>query len=216
MPSECAFQAACSDSTESEREAMDDDDGIASVMSDNGLDGPSSVRSSISLGKRKSRSGIFFRAWSFQMIVKADFPPATTTQERRKLLTEHLRARTGHDRPKCVTCVAVFCDESLFSGPTDGAGLVLVEIQGYVQAKNTVSLPTMQKWIESASWKPVPGGLMSDPDFLTNMRRFEDPNDAWTQLMVFGGVGANNAGRLAERQARRVGCLIQNYLSFFD
>ncbi len=73
----------------------------------------------------------------------------------------------------------------------------------------------MQKWIDSASWKPVLaqllGGFMSDHDFFTNMRRFKDPNDTWTRLVVFGGVGANNAGRAAEKKARKVGCLIEKY-----
>ena len=29
--------------------------------------------------------------------------------------------------------------------------------------------------------------------------------------MVFGAVGANNAGRAADKEARQVGCLIENY-----
>ena len=45
---------------------------------------------------------------------------------------------------------------------------------------------------------------MSDDDFKANMRRFQDPSDPWTQLTVFGRVGANNAGRNAEGQARKV------------
>ncbi len=67
----------------------------------------------------------------------------------------------------------------------------------------------MKKWIESATWKPVPGGLSSDAEYQTNMDKFNDPNDSTTRLMVFGGVGANNAGRSAEKQARQVGCLIK-------
>jgi hypothetical protein len=62
MQSECAFQPESQD--ESEREPdMDDDDGVASVMTDSVLHG--AVNSSNSLGKRKSKSGIVFRAWSF-------------------------------------------------------------------------------------------------------------------------------------------------------
>ena len=62
----------------------------------------------------------------------------------------------------------------------------------------------MQTWMGSASWKPVPGGLMSDAGFKANMRRFDDQSDTWTRLTVFGIVGANNAGRNAEGQARKV------------
>ena len=184
---------------------MDDNDGVASVMSCSVLHGPPSVHSSTSLGKRKSRSGILFRAWSFQMSVKIEFSPASSTAgEKRRFLFYHLSLRTGHNRPHCVTCLTVFCDESHFSGHTDSEGLVSLEIQGYVQNSKTVPLSTMQTWIRSASWKPVPGGLMSDAGFKANMRRFDDQSDTWTRLTIFGGVGANNAGRNAEGQVRKV------------
>ncbi len=45
---------------------------------------------------------------------------------------------------------------------------------------------------------------MSDDEFIANVRRFQDPMDAWTRLTVFGIVGANNTGRIAEGQARKV------------
>ena len=45
---------------------------------------------------------------------------------------------------------------------------------------------------------------MSDDDFIAKMRRYQDPIDAWTRLAVFGGIGANNAGRNAEGQVRKV------------
>jgi hypothetical protein len=189
--------------------AGSDDDDCASMMSTSEVRGPSSANSS---RKRKSTSGTEFRAWSFQLMVKADLGHGTTAEETGKLLTEHLRTRTGHTQPSSVTCVAVFCDKSLFSGPPDSAGLVSIAVQGYVQASHVKPHSTMKKWIDSATWKPVPGGLTSDHDFKANMQRFEDPNDAWTRLMVFGGVGANNAGRSAAGQARKVGCLIENFL----
>ena len=184
---------------------MDDNDGVTSVMSGSVLHGPPSVDSSISLQRKRSRSGILFRAWSFQMSVKIDFSPASSTAgEKRTILFEHLNLSTEHDRPNCVTCLTVFCDESHFSGHTDSEGLVSLKIQGYVQTKNSVPLTTMEKWIGSASWKPLPGGLMSDDDFIANMRRYENQYDPWTQLTVLGRVGANNAGRNAEGQARKV------------
>ena len=139
------------------------------------------------------------------MSVKIDFSPASSTAgKKRTILFEHLRLRTGHDQPHFVTSFTVFCDESHFSGPTDSEGLVSLEIQGYVQTEKSVPLTTMQTWIGSASWKPVPGGLMSDAGFKANMRRFDDQSDTWTRLTVFGGVGANNAGRNAEGQVRKV------------
>ena len=66
--------------------------------------------------------------------VRADLCHGTTADEKRKLLTEHLRTRTGHTMPRCVTCVAVFCDESL----SDGAGLVSIQMQGYIQASSGI------------------------------------------------------------------------------
>ena len=156
--------------------------------------------------------GSQFRAWNFQLTVRADFGHGTNAEEKGKLLTEHLSARTGHTMPSSVTCVAVFCDTSLFSVPPDSAGLVSIAVQGYVQARQATVHSTMKKWIESATWKPVPGGLSSDDEYQTNMRKFNDPNDSMTRLMVFGNVGANNAGRVAEGQARKVRCLIENYL----
>ncbi len=45
---------------------------------------------------------------------------------------------------------------------------------------------------------------MGDDDIKANMRRFENPYDSWTRLAVFRSVGANNAGRSAEGQARKV------------
>ena len=161
--------------------------------------------------KRKSRIGTVFRSWSFRLTVKADLGHGATAEEKGTILAEHLRARTGHTMPSSVTCVAVFCDQSLFSVPPDSAGLVSIEVQGYVQAIQGKQLSTMQKWIDSASWKPVPGGLSSDAEFQTDMRKFNDPNDSMTRLMVFGAVGANNAGRTADKEARKVGCLIENY-----
>ena len=208
MQSECASQPESPDELEKEAD-NDDDDGVTSVTS-SVLHGACSVNSSTSqsfLGKRKSRSksGTHFRAWSFQMRVQANFPPASSTAgERRTFLFEHLSLCTAHKRPNCVTSLTVFCDESHFSGHTDSAGLVSLEIHGYVQTKDAVSLTTMEKWIGSASWKPLPGGLMSDNDFRANMRRYENQYDSWTQLIVFGRVGANNAGRNAEAQARKV------------
>jgi hypothetical protein len=44
--------------------------------------------------KRKSMSGSVFKAWSFQLIVKSDLGHGTTSEEKGRLLTEHLRTRT--------------------------------------------------------------------------------------------------------------------------
>ena len=74
---------------------------------------------------------------------------------------------------------------------------------GYVHVKNATPQSTMKKWIDSATWQPVPGGLTSDKEYMSNMRRFQDPDDEWTRLMLFGSIGANNVGRSEEKAAKR-------------
>ena len=181
--------------------SSDEDDGCASILSTSDISGPSTANSS---RKRKSTNGSVFKAWSFRLTVKADLGSGATAEEKGKLLTEHLSTSTGHTMPPSVTSVAVFCDKSLFSVPPDSAGLVSIAVQGYVQASHVKPPSTMEKWIHSATWEPVPGGLTSNHEYLANMRRFNDPTDSITQLMVFGRVGANNAERTAEGQVRKV------------
>jgi hypothetical protein len=178
-----------------------DESGCSSMMSTSELRGPSSTNSR---KKRKSMSGSVFKAWSFQLQTKADLGHGTAADEKARLLTEHFRTRTRHTLPSSVTGGAVFFDGLLFSAPPDSAGLVSIELQGYVQARYSIPLSTVKKWIDSASWKPVPGGLTGDDEYMSNMRRFEDPDDQWTRLMLFGSIGANNAGRAAEKATRKV------------
>ncbi len=78
------------------------------------------------------------------------------------------------------------------------------EVKGYVQTNNCIILSKMQSWIDSATWEPVLGGLMSDDEYRTNMRRYNNPTDSMTQLTVFRIVRANNAGRSAEEQTGKV------------
>ncbi len=178
-----------------------EDDDCASITPPSEAGGSSSARSR---EKRKSASGTVFRAWQFHFIIKADLRDSTTVVEKEKLLREHLSARTGHDMPLSIIGVVVFCERSLSSQQPDSDGLVSIEVLGYVQANQTTTLSTMNKWMFFATWKPVPGGLTSDDEYMSNMRRIEDPNDEWTRLLLFGSIGANNKGRSAEKAARKV------------
>ncbi len=150
-------------------------------------------------------SGSVFKAWSFQSTVKTCLGHGTTAEEKARLPTEHQRTRTTHTLPSSVTNGAVFFDGLLSSAPPDSAGLVSIALQGYVQGRYAILLSTVKKWIDSASGKPVPGGLTSNNELLTNMRKFEDPSNTWTPLMIFGKVDQNNVGRSVQRQARQVG-----------
>jgi hypothetical protein len=113
-------------------------------------------------------------------MIKTDLRDGTTAGtavEKEMLLKEHLRARTGLEIPHSIGGLLVFCDRSLFSQPPDSDGLVSIEVLGYVQVKSSAPLSKMKKWIDSASWKPVQGGLTSDDEYISNMRRFADPDD---------------------------------------
>jgi hypothetical protein len=181
-----------------------EDDDCASTTPPSEVSGSSSANSR---NKRKSRIGSVFRAFQFHLMIKTDLRDGTaagTAVEKEMLLKEHLRASTGHKMPPRITGLVVFCDRSLFSQPPDSDGLVSIEVLGYVQAKSSTPLSTMEKWIDSATWKPVEGGLTSDDAYMSNMRRFEDPDDQWTRLLVYGSIRANNVGRAAERTARKV------------
>jgi len=181
-----------------------EDDDCASVTPPSEASGSNSANSH---NKKRSRSGSLFRAFQFHLMIKTDLRDGTTAGpavEKEMLLKEHLRASTIHKMPLSISGLVVFCDRLLFSQPPDSDGLVSMEVLGYVQAKSSTPLSTMKIWIDSARWKPVGGGLTSDDEYMSNMRRFEDPNDAWTRLLVYGSIRANNVGRAAEKTARKV------------
>jgi hypothetical protein len=111
-------------------------------------------------------------------MIKTDLCHGITAAEKVELLREHLSAaRTGHNRPLCIIGVVVFCDRLLFSRPPDSDGLVSIQVLVYVQANSSTPLSTMKKWIDSVTWQPVPGGLMRNNEYMSNMHRFPDPND---------------------------------------
>ena len=102
-----------------------------------------------------------FKAWSFRLAFKADFAGAV---DKGKRLQEHISERTLLERPHSVTSQIAFYDATLLSGVPDSDGLVSIALQGYVQTRSGTRVSTMQAWIESAVWTPVPGGLASDAD----------------------------------------------------
>ncbi len=140
------------------------------------------------------------------MKVNADLCHCTTdSEEKGKLLIKHLHhdTRTRPAMPTSITCVSAFCDESLFSVPPESAGLVSIVVQGYVQTQHATVPSTMKKWIDSATLEPVPGGLTSINEYLTNMSRFNDPTDSITRLIP-ASLDASGQTRTAEGRARQV------------
>ena len=159
----------------------------------------------------KNNRATKYRSFCLEMEFQADFPidiqgqdaTLNPTQVRIKLLTDHLRLRTGNDRPTCVTSHTMFFDASLLSRSPDRNSFT-IQLEGYVQTNNGTSVARMSRWMD-AVWKPVPGGLASDPGYRNNIKRSEDPSSAWTQIRVYGSVGLNNMGRSLESIAQKVG-----------
>ena len=170
---------------------------VASDSEHEDCDEVSSNGSALISRPKRQKNGIYFRAWGFQLTNSANLLHCTTTQQRKKLLSDLLSNRAA-EKPLSVTLISTFCNESQLSGQPDSNGLVSIEVYGYVQTKNGTTISTMQKIIESASWKPVPGGLMSDRDF-------KKISESCALLYLFGKIGLNNAGREEARSARKVG-----------
>ena len=107
----------------------------------------------------KSNCAPRFCSWSFRLTFKADFAGAV---DKGKRLQEHISGRTLLGRPQSVTSQIAFYDATLLSGVPDSDGLVSIALHRYVQTRNGTRVGTMQEWIESAVWTPVPGGLASN------------------------------------------------------
>ncbi len=75
-------------------------------------------------------------------------------------------------------------------------------------------ITTVQKWIPSAVWNPVRGGLASDSGFRADTSRSEDPNDLWAQMSVYGSLSLNNSARLEEKTERGESLALDCLISF--
>ena len=145
---------------------------------------------------KRSRSGIWFRVWSFHATIKADLSQGTSAQHKARLLKDHLSNRIAHAIKHNVTSISTYCDESQLCGQTDREGLVSIVIHGYVQTKQATPISTMEKLFDSATWKPVPGGLAGDAEFRAN-------SASLAKLYAFGEIGLNNQGRSEKSQEQK-------------
>ena len=108
--------------------------------------------------------------WKFLDAIQADVL-AGEFEARKRRLIEHFRTRTAPDLSRCVLSITIFADlkplvlaqPQPFETPT-----VSISIIGYVQT-NPSRKATIFKWIPSATWGPVPGGLYSNGDFRADM-----------------------------------------------
>ena len=144
-----------------------------------------------------------FMSWRFLDTIQADVL-AGEFEDRKRQLIEHFRTRTTPDRPICVLSVTIFADlKPLILALPNENPTVSIAITGYVQTKPS-SQSRMTKWIPSATWDPVPGGLCSNGEFLADMDRLNDLTLSWYKLPIFGELGLNNRGRTAARDKRKV------------
>ena len=141
-----------------------------------------------------------FMSWRFLDTIQADVL-ACEFEDRKRRLIEHFRTRTTPNRPICVLSLTIITDLKLLilalpnENPT-----VSIAIIGYVQTKPSRPI-AMTKWIPSATWEPVSGGLCSNGEFLAGMDR---PPLSWYKLPILGELGLTNRGRTAARAKRKV------------
>ena len=150
-----------------------------------------------------------FSSWSFHFSFSADSTSlnlngggAAGCVTLRERLRAHISSRVGIAMPHIVTFVTAFYDASIFSLP-EGVSLS-ISLRGYVQtrAQTNCEITTMQRWIPSAIWNPVRGGLASNSEFKADVSRSEDPNNQWTQMIVFGSISLNNAAKMERKKLR--------------
>ena len=115
-----------------------------------------------------------FMSWRFLDTIQADVL-AGEFEVRERRLIEHFRTRTQPDRPICVLSITIIadlkplvlalpnenptvdCDRREREGGREGGGR---------DAKLSSPGPiVMTKWIPSATWEPVSGGLCSNGEF---------------------------------------------------
>ena len=84
--------------------------------------------------------------------------------------------------------------------------IISIPLRGYVQSRAHTSggITTLQKWIPSASWNPVPGCLASNTQFKADVTRSQNPNDQWTEMIVFWALSLGNLARWEKKQGREV------------
>ncbi len=115
------------------------EDAVSSMLASNCDDANGSNDSAPMNKSKRTKSGIMFRAWSFQVIVKADLSQGASTQDKARLLTEHLSNRTAHSIKTSFTSVSTFCYESQLSWQPDRLAIATVLFQFWFAATSKQS-----------------------------------------------------------------------------
>ena len=171
--------------------------------SESGSDSETTNHSRISSKPKRIRDRL--RTWNFHYTIQTDLlgEEEVSTDEKKLLLTEHLRTRLGNNRPQAVSSITVFCDFSLILVPSPGIGpLISVPIVPFVQSQNR-TVYTIIPWFPDAKWAPVLGGGRP-PRFSAVHEPCREHCGALVQAFFSGKLGLNNRGRLAARENRKV------------
>ena len=166
--------------------------------------GPAQVTSKAKRAKQNRA-----RAWTFKNTIETDLLSADTaegvpTDEKTKLLAEHVRNRLGHNQPHAVHSVTAFSNlKNVFTRLQHQSATVSIPVVCFVQS-NPCTVHMMQQWVPDAAWAPVPGGVASDPEFLRHCDLAASPNEPWFKLTIFGELGLNNQARASARRERKV------------
>jgi len=146
------------------------------------------------------------RAWTFKSSIETNLLSAegVPTDEKTKLLAEHVRTRLGHNQPHAVLSVTAFSDlKKVFTRSHHESASVSIPMVYFVQSQQC-TVHMMQQWVPDAAWAPVPGGVASDPEFLRHCDLAASPNEPWFKLTIFGELGLNNQARASARRERKV------------
>ena len=153
-----------------------------------------------------------FSCWSFHLTFSADSTAlngghatgCVPIRDRQTFLHAHIKSRLELTMPAFVNFITAFYDTSIISGTLPSSVSISISLRGYVQTRTNTNceIATVQKWIPSALWNPVRGGLASNTEFRADVMRSEDPNDQWTQMIVFGSLSLNNTARSEKKQIR--------------
>jgi hypothetical protein len=74
----------------------DSEDASSSMVASDSDDVDGSNGSALTTKPKRTRSGTWFRAWSFQVTLKAYLLQGASTRDKARLQTEHLSNRTAH------------------------------------------------------------------------------------------------------------------------
>ena len=178
----------------------------ASEYTQDSSDSDVESQNSSSIQGKPKRVDKAFACWTFRDTIQADFPGASFGERKQKLI-EHFRTRTSSERPLGVRSVTIFADlDQIVLDANHETRTISISIIGYVQTKLSRKF-RMTNWIKSANWEPITSGLFSNCEFLNYMDYAKNPSKSWYELPIFGNVGLNNQGRIAEKSDRKV-CVV--------